>query len=389
MDTDVIIVGAGPAGTTAALFLINLGYQVLLIDKSDFPRSKICGDAIAPGTIDIIKELGILKKYDSLKKQKINQFRIVSPNGNTWNNPFHPKPGFEIMSIIKRIDFDDFLFKETQHHGVKFIQAKATDLLMENDNVTGVSVLKNDSSINIKAKMVIGADGVNSKIGRLLGVPLPNDRQRMIALRAYIRDIEVNPNQVEGYFYKDILPGYVWIFPLDENLVNIGLGMRLDHYRRKNKSLKNTLDEFLHSPIMRNRVKYPIKLEERGGHLLHSTYNRKNSRVFNAALLIGDAGGWVDPLTGGGICNAMISGKIAAEVIHGAMQKDDFSTNTLMEYEKKCKKSISNELRRNAMLHKLFISLPYGCLDGFVSFANNSKLFGMVLNRMYKDIDFR
>lgn len=389
LQTDVIIVGAGPAGTTAALFLNKLGYEVLLIDKKDFPRSKICGDAIAPGTIDIIKELGILEKYNNLKKQKINQFKIISPNGSTWHNPFHPKPGFEIMSIIKRIDFDDFLFKEAMNRGVQFKKAEAKGLLKENDRIIGISVKIDDKSIDLKAKMVIGADGVSSKIGRMLSVPLPDDSQRMIALRAYIRNIKIEPNQVEGYFYKDIMPGYVWIFPVSNNSANVGLGMRLDYYRRHNKKLSTILNEFLHSPMIKDRIKYPIKLEEMGGHLLHSTYNNKNSRVFNGVLLIGDAGGWVDPLTGGGICNAMISGKIAAEVIHNAIEMDDYSIKTLIEYEKKCKKSIGKELHRNMILHKLFISLPNGFLDRFVSFANNSKFFGMVLNRIYKDIDFR
>ena len=388
MQTDVIIVGAGPSGTTAALFLKKWGYDVLLIDKKDFPRTKVCGDVIASGTIDIIKELGIHEKYNELKKQKINQFKIVSPNGNAWRNPFQPKPGFEIMSIIKRFDFDNFLFKEAINQSVHFRKAETKGLLMENGRIIGISAMTDKKSIDLKAKMVIGADGVTSTIGRLLGVPLPDDSQRMIALRAYTRDIQIDPNQVEGYFYKDIMPGYVWIFPLNNNSANVGLGMRLDYYRRQNKKLNTILNDFLHSPMMKDRIKYPINLEEMDGHLLHSTFNIKNRRVFNGVLLIGDAGGWADPLTGGGICNSMISGKIAADVIHKAIEKDDYSTKTLIKYEKKCKKFISKELRRNLMLHKIFVSMPYGFLDGFIKYANRSKLSGALLNRIYKDIEF-
>ncbi len=126
-----------------------------------------------------------------------------------------------------------------------------------------------------------------------------SDGHRAVALRAYIEDLELYPHEVEFYLYDKILPGYAWVFPAADNMANIGLGMRLDHFRRLKRNLKKMLQDFLEMPAIRERLKHGGVLRDVATWQLNFGSQRNLQHVYDGAVLVGDAAGFINPLTGG------------------------------------------------------------------------------------------
>jgi flavin-dependent dehydrogenase len=179
----------------------------------------------------------------------------------------------------------------------------------------------------------------------------------MIALRAYIHGLALNPHEVELYFRKEVLPGYVWIFPLNETRANIGLGMMMDRYRKIRKNLKEILFEFLERE-MKHRLKNGWKLNDISAAPLKLASQPGIKRVYNGAILVGDAAALIDPLSGEGILNALHSGKIAGEVIHNAISHGDVTERALSEYDNRLRKELWGIIRRSYLLQKTLFASP-------------------------------
>jgi flavin-dependent dehydrogenase len=205
--------------------------------------------------------------------------------------------------------------------------------------------------------MVLGADGVTSVIARALRPDKHEDKHRAVALRAYIEDIEEMPHEVEFYLYKDILPGYAWIFPIGEGRANLGLGMRLDKFRDFNSKLEAMVDVFLDMPAIKKRLK-------RGGELKDVAVWQLNfgsqnmQRAYDGALLVGDAAGLINPLTGGGISNGLQSALLAADTVHEAIRSDDFSAEKLAIYDKNCDDVMNGNMRKSYTIQRSLLYMP-------------------------------
>lgn len=359
MERDVIVVGAGPAGSVAAMALAQKGYDVLVLDRQAFPRDKTCGDAVPAGAIDLLYSLGMEEKIRAANFYRIDKIRLVSPKGHTMDADLEEQHHKAKSAIVPRLRFDVLLQQHAIDSGATFQVAQVKEPIVEDGQVRGVRARLNGALSEIRAPLVIGADGVTSVIARALRPDEHEDGHRAVALRAYVEDIEELPHEVEFYLYDEILPGYAWIFPTAEGQANVGLGMRLDIFREEGHNLKRLLDRFLEMPEVRKRLRPGAKVRDVASWQLNFGSQRNVQRAYDGAMLVGDAAGLINPLTGGGISNAVTSAWLAAATAHQAFLKGDFGRESLRIYEQYCRQRLWPSMRRSFFLQRLIGVIPW------------------------------
>ncbi|ACF13278.1 geranylgeranyl reductase [Chloroherpeton thalassium ATCC 35110] len=381
MQTEVLVVGAGPAGSTAAAILAQKGYDVLILDKTEFPRQKACGDGIPHSAIALLDQLGLHDQFRNTKRNEITGATIHSPRGQQSSINFRMRDNFFIQS---RSVFDHTLFSHALTSGAKFLKAKALEPILNQGKVVGVKARVQDEEKRIFAPITIAADGVDSAIA----APLRREKQlakhRAISLRGYISGLNLNPRTVEGFFPKEIVPGYLWIFPLGEKEANIGLGMRMDKYAKVGMSMKQVLQNFLASPEIKARLEPNWQLSDVRASPMNFASQKGIQLAYDGAVLVGDAASLVSPLTGGGIYNAMFSAKTAAETIHDAFQKNDFSEKKLSEYERRCWAAIRYEMKITYVVQNAISTFPF-LIEGLMKFVDNRTLKAL---KLFDDVEF-
>lgn len=386
MEYDAIIVGAGPAGSTAAADLALRGHKVALFDRQAFPREKTCGDGIPPGTIGALNELGMGEKIRAAGFYPIHAIRIGSPSGRVWETQFKAKrPGAQFY-VAPRERFDTLIYERAVEAGAEFIRADVRGPLFDDDRVVGVRAAVDGREAAYRSRVVIAADGATSVIGRALHPQFKGPaKHRAVAVRAYVDGIELLPHRVEFYFDKRFIPGYAWVFPMGGRRANVGVFVSVDALRRKKVALKELLREFLDFPAIKMRLDSNHSIERAGAWQLGFGTNRPVRRAFNGALLAGDAGSLVDPLTGEGIHNAVYSARIAAGVVSEALRNGDVSPRALSEYDDRCEAALGNSLKRSYYVSRLTALAPWW-VDVLFLLANaNRRRFGSFLNRMSTD----
>ncbi|MEW5989034.1 MAG: NAD(P)/FAD-dependent oxidoreductase [Chloroflexota bacterium] len=377
MEREVIVVGAGPAGATAAMALAQKGRDVLLLDRQNFPRDKTCGDAVPAGAIEILYHLGMKEKIEAAGFYPVNRLLISSPKGHIFEADLKRGKEGADSYIIPRLQFDAALQAHAVASGAEFCQAQVKEPLVENGRVVGVRARADGRNLDIRARMVIGADGVTSAITRALRPRKHIDLHRAVALRAYVEDIEEFPHLVEFYLYEGILPGYAWIFPIGEGRANIGLGLRLDKYREGKRDLEEMLKVFLAMPAVKKRLKRGGDVHDVAVWQLNFGSQSNLQHAYDGALLVGDAAGFINPLTGGGIHNALISARLAADTVDEALKKGDISRPALLPYEAACHDLMWGGMRRSYFVQRWLLRFPF-LLDFLVKRMNEDSTIAQI-----------
>lgn len=351
---DVIIIGAGPAGASCALGLSHSGLKVAVVDKAKFPRDKVCGDALSA---DVIKQLPMLSEklarafatYET--RTPSYGVRLFAPDRSSVDLAFTAKGGSKGY-VWPRQDFDNLL--------VSHIKTEGNCALLENVTVTDVSVKSDEVHIHtsrelLRARMVVGADGANSVVARLTGSKAIDRGHHSAGLRIYYEGVDGfdERNHIELHFFKAILPGYLWIFPMHGGRANVGIGMLSSIVARKRINLRRTLEELLLSdPNLRKRFINARPLESVKGHGLPlGSVKRKLSG--DRFLLVGDAASLIDPFTGEGVGNAIRSGRVAAEHIMRCFDALDFSAQFNRGYDCEIYRRMGKEFRISHALQRL------------------------------------
>lgn len=364
-EHDVIVVGAGPSGAATATELAQMGYDVLLLDRSPFPRDKTCGDAVALDVIRLLNRLGMADKVARAEARgefyPLERIRIVSPKGYTLSRPFKFGIADAHSYVAPRLYFDALIQQHAIDSGVQFMVADVKEPIVEGGEVTGVAARVGDQLRQFRSRIVVGADGVTSAIMRHLRPESAqhHDIHRAVALRAYIEDLEIYPHEVEFYLYEPILPGYAWVFPIGHDRANIGLGMRLDEFRQHKSNLKSMLSEFLHMPALQKRLKHGGVLRDVATWQLNFGSQRSLQHTFDGALLVGDAAGFINPLTGGGIYNGLVSARLAAQTIDEALKLGDTSRRVLKVYEDRIHEAMDSSMRWSYFFQRTLKSFPH------------------------------
>jgi geranylgeranyl reductase family protein len=356
--------------------LARKGRDVLLLDRAEFPRDKICGDAIPAGGVRLLKDFGAGDKVDAAIERgefyPVTKLFLASPRGIEMHADLVSEGADSI--VAPRFYFDALLQQHAVDCGAEFKHGQVQEPLIENGQVVGVKARFNGTTKELRSRMVIAADGVSSVIARNLREDKHPPQHAAVAVRAYIEGIEIMPREVEFYLYKSILPGYAWIFPTENESANIGLGMRTDVFKRTKSNLNDMLDEFLALPSIAKRLKPGWKLTGLKRWPLKFGSMKDVKRVYNGALLIGDAGALINPLTGGGIHNSMISARIAADVIDLALDANNTTEVMLQPYEVELNEALWDNMRRSYFMQRWLMRSPLS-IDVLIKLAGSNNKF--------------
>lgn len=381
MEFDAIVVGAGPSGSTAAMYLAREGKTVLLVDQSPFPRDKICGDAQGRKAAAIMRELGIEDEYRKLPGQEIYGITLSSPNGTLVHLDVEsrdkPAPGY----VHKRMVFDNYLF-ECAKRLAEFRVLKVMDYIVEDGFVRGiVGTNSKGEKEEHRARIVLGADGANSVLATKFGLNKNPMEHFIVAIRAYYRGVKDMTDRIEIHLIKSLIPGYFWIFPLPNGEANVGLGMIVKDKNEKNVNLQEALlKEIKENPLFAGRFKDAELIDRiRGWSLPIASHHRKC--YGNGFLLLGDAASLIDPLSGEGIGNAMISAKVAAQVAIAAMDKGDVSEKFLKRFDKELWNAIGPEIKTNYKLQRIGKKFPH-LIDALLAKAKEDEKFRQKLEQL-------
>jgi digeranylgeranylglycerophospholipid reductase len=343
-EYDVVVIGAGPAGSITAKTAAEKGLSVLLIEK----RQEI-GDPVR--CAEGVSKVWLRKHIEPDHRwicADVKGSRIYAPDG-TMIEMAEEIAGGEVGYVLERKLFDRALAYEASKAGAEvMVKTRATGLIIENGFVKGVKVSHLGNSYDIKTKIVVGAEGVESKVGRWAGINTaikPND----IETCAQYLMSNTGIDQDYCYFYlgNEIAPaGYVWIFPKGNDMANVGIGI-LGSKSGNGKHAIDYLNDFVND-------KYPdakILEIDVGGVPVSGSIEKT---IANGLMLVGDAARQSDPITGGGIINAMEAGKIAGEVAYNAISKGDTSTDALNEYEEKWRETVGREIDNSLIVKDTF-----------------------------------
>jgi len=339
---DVIIVGAGPAGSSAAAILGEQGHSVLLVDKESFPRDKTCGDGITYKALPGLKRLGLDAKIKSASPFQTNGYTLVFRDNSRL--VFEKPPAENALAyIISRHEFDHILLENAlRHPSVTFLpDTKVTGLAYEAGKATGIAVAGKETPYF--GRVIVDATGVNS----ILGQENKDPRSCALAVRGYYSNVTDLNNTIEVYFSDDILPGYFWIFPTSPTTANIGGGTFQNIVEEKKINIKNLLHDFVeHHPIASKKLK-GARLEGilKGGKIPLAFGDFSWSRVRGNLILIGDAGGFVNPITAEGISYAIQTGIYAADTIGEYLMDGCKDEATLKHFDELWKKDFSNQYK--------------------------------------------
>ena len=353
---DVAIIGGGPAGASAALYANRVGLKAILIDKSIWPRDKICGDALSGKVVDILKDLDILNDIKQLDGSTINRIMFGSPKNKICEidlskslNDRYIREGY----VIPRKIFDYFLFDKAKEVVDVIEGFNVQDILIDNHTVVGVKGLNQKGETQeILSSVVFGCDGFNSTVAKKLNLYKMNMKHTALGIRCYFKDVQGLTDQIELHFIKEINPGYFWIFPAGDGIANIGLGLSKKYIKNNKKDLVEILNVVTQLDYFKERFRNAMPLEKpRGWNLPMGSIHRKNHG--NGFMLLGDAAGLIDPFTGEGIGNAMLSAKYAIKVLKNAIDANDISASSLSAYDKMLWEEIGPELKISTNLQKL------------------------------------
>jgi digeranylgeranylglycerophospholipid reductase len=337
---DVLVIGAGPGGSTAARFAAEKGLKVLLIEKRPDIGSPVrCGEGISKTWLP---EVGI-KPNKSWISNEVLGARIFPPNEVTHIELSAEKAGNEVGYIIERDKFDKHLAALAGEAGAEiWVKSPALELLKENKKVVGAIVRKFGEKVIVRAKIIIGADGFESQIGRWAGINTmlkENDIESCIEYRMV--GIDLNEKFTDFYLGSAAPGGYVWVFPKGKNEANVGIGIALNKIKDRGE-VKKYLDDFINS---HEGLRKGTPIELITGAVSISQVPK--SVVTDNVMLVGDSARLIDPITGGGIANACISGKVAAEVAYDAIQSGNTSKEFLQKYDKIIKEKFEKRNLRN------------------------------------------
>jgi menaquinone-9 beta-reductase len=327
-DADVIVVGAGPAGSTTAYYLAQAGLDVLLLEKSTFPREKVCGDGLTPRGVKALVAMGIsVSEQDGWIRNK--GLRVIGA-GRRMELPWPELSSYPGYGLVRhRTDLDEMLARRAQQAGARLLEGVTVTGPVRDDRtgrITGVTAKAagDDGEQTYRARVIVAADGNSSRLSVAMGLRKRDDRPLGVAVRTYYRSPRHDDDYLESWLDlwdgDRLLPGYGWIFGMGDGTSNVGLGLlntsaafgHTDYHALLRRWLQGMPAEWGFTEENRTQ---PIR-----GAALPMGFNR-TPHYHQGLLLVGDAGGMVNPFNGEGIAYAMETGEILARTIAQALAR--------------------------------------------------------------------
>lgn len=328
------MIGAGPGGSAAAYFLAELGHDVIMLEKEAFPRDKVCGDGLTPRAVHAMTMLGLDDEAAGTPEGWARQSGLrMYGGGVTWNMPWPETDDYPTHSVTAtRALFDHTLAKNAAGAGAHlWEQTKAIAPLWGSpaeDRIAGVIYERPDQTHGaIRAHTVVLADGGSSRLAVEMGLHRDETRPMGAAVRAYYRSPRSAMDHMEGFLEMrnpagELLPGYGWIFPLDDGLVNVGWGLISTSEHFQSTSYRKVLDDWVAGFPPAWGMRPDTREGKVKGAGLPMGHNR-HPHVWKGAVLVGDSGGMVNPFNGEGISYAIEAADMAARAIDEALRTND------------------------------------------------------------------
>ncbi len=375
-NSDVIVVGAGPCGSFAALNIGKLGGNVTVFEE----HSQIGVPCHCAGHLSIkgLKRLGLYPLPKGIIENTFKGAVFHSPKGKTLTVKFADS----VTCTVNRVLFDKYLAdKAEKAHVQYFLSSRVESLIVENNFVKGVKVRQNGKIEEYKTNIVVDAEGVTSKILRQTRLTAPNSRMLVNAVQAYVENVkDAELDMVEVFLGKNYAPGfYAWLIPRKNGKAKVGLATKTGNPKEllQKLMLKHpTASKKLGKAKILNAVFHPITL----GGPIPKTYS-------NGFLAVGDVASQVKSTTGGGVVFGLNCARIAAEVAHEALERKDFSSECLSNYQKRCDKILGFDMKVMLRLRKMLDSLSDDKIDDAISFCGKIGLDETV--QCLEDIDFQ
>jgi len=355
---DVLVIGAGPAGSTAARFAAKAGCRTLMIEK----RAEIgvpirCGEGIAKGWLD---EIGI-PASPKFVQHEVEGARVFAPDGTSLViDSAHA--GDEVGYTVDRGLFDRYLAAEAARAGAEIrIRTSAVGLLQERGKVFGARCEHMGRTVDVRADLVVGADGFESQVGRWAGLATHLRAQDIDACLEYTMvGVRGDPRYDDFYLGSCAPGGYAWVFWKGDDVANVGLGVNLSRVRDR-ADAKLYLDRFLaaHPDLGGGQV-----LQEIAGAVSVSPPLERT--VADGLVLVGDAARMIDPVTGGGILNGCLTGKFAGEVAGQALAAADYTAKFLERYERRWRARLEERLYRNYLIKERLLAMDDATMNRIV-----------------------
>ena len=331
--SDLLVVGAGPAGCAAGIEAARAGLDVCVVDRARFPRPKTCGDAVSNEASRTIAELGAGDAFARAPRALVAGASAVFPDGSRVRRSYGDRPGY----ICGRVDLDNLLKGALEAAGARVVEGvHVRELTKSGERVTGARA----DGWQWDAAAVIAADGSGSVAWAATGQAPPRGAGMGVAATAYYEDLgpSEDPDHSEHYFEHDLPCGYAWIFPPVDGVSNIGVYQRTDRYRASEFRLRELLDRF----IERQRDRFAGS-RQRGGVKSWALplATRRPPIGVPGLLACGDAGRLIDPLTGEGIWQALRSGMLAGGAAARALGSGGLDRAAARRFRLACARAIS------------------------------------------------
>jgi len=345
MSYDVVVVGSGPAGSVTAKYAADAGAKTLIIERrAEVGAPILCAE-------------GISKNLDNYKLVQGNHWmassmdgaRIYSPDG-TMVELSAEKAGAETGYVLNREFFDKELVRSAVQSGASvMLNTCAVDLLKKKDTICGVKARHFDEELEIEADIVVGADGVESQVGRWAGLKTTLKPYDLETCAQYVlSNIDCDPGFCNFYLGNRLAPGgYVWVFPKGKDIANVGIGILAS--KSKPGEATHLLDAFIKNDPA---LKHGQPLRFLAGAV---PVAQPIPATADHLILVGDAARQVDPITGGGLMASIEAGEAAGTTIGEAVETHQFTAAKLSEYEDKLKPTLYRKIERNYMVKEIML----------------------------------
>jgi geranylgeranyl reductase family protein len=334
-DAEVIVVGAGPAGATAATYLARSGLDVLLLEKSTFPREKVCGDGLTPRGVKQLIDLGVDTREEAgwLHNRGL---RVVTAHHN-MELDWPDLAGYPPYGLVRpRSDFDELLARNAQRDGARLLERTTVTSAVTDDRTGRVVGVRGHAGpdkvpVTYRAPLVLACDGVSARLALSVGIDKRDDRPMGVAVRRYYTSPRTKDDYLESHLQlwdrsdpanPILLPGYGWIFGMGDGTVNVGLGILSTSGAFKSTDYRALMRSWVAGLPAEWEFTEQTATGRIGGAALPMGFNR-TPHYRNGLLLVGDAGGMVNPFNGEGIGFAMETAKIAAQCVVQALARPD------------------------------------------------------------------
>ena len=377
LKTDVLVIGAGPAGSITAKFAAKAGASVLMIEKRQEIGSPVrCGEGISKSWLP---DVGITPgKWVNVE---VDGARIFSPSEKVFEIN-ERQAGNEVGYVIERDGFDKALAIDAANAGAEvLLKTAATAVLKEGGKVVGAKAKQFGEPFEIRAKVTIGADGFESQVGRWAGLPTNLALRDMDTCLQYrMTNVDCDTRYCDFYLGKVAPGGYVWVFPKGDGLANVGIGVQLSKIHGMAEPRKY-LDDWIASHPAYSKGK---KIDVVGGGVSISTPVKQT--VTDGLMLVGDAARMIDPLTGGGISTGCQAGKICGQVAAEAVHSGDVSKAFLDRYEKGWRAKLEEKLYRNWYAKEKLCTLSDETFDKVIDALQGVKLEKLSVHNILKAV---